>query len=172
MSTKYILTAPGLTITYTPGVAPGATALTYTSGAFNRSYTEAELSNEDTGLGNLISFSLLLTIDTGGVRYGFFLPFVQVTGHHHVSFSSIGITETFSGPDSFPHRPSTWSCQALHGVAEGEGPIIVPLYAAAVHDAVASGDLAKLKSLKVEAEKQIADLQSGLKSLNDEIAKN
>jgi hypothetical protein len=42
------------------------------------------------------------------------------TAHFH----TVGVYETFSGPDSTPHRPSTWRCIEMSGAAES---VIVPL---------------------------------------------
>jgi hypothetical protein len=42
------------------------------------------------------------------------------TAHFH----TIGIYEMFSGPNSIPHRPSTWRCVEMSGTAES---VIVPL---------------------------------------------
>lgn len=52
---------------------------------------------------------------------------------------------------------------------EAVPPVI--LYGVTLHDAAATGDLAKLISLKGEAEKQLADLQAGLASVNSAITK-
>jgi hypothetical protein len=42
------------------------------------------------------------------------------TAHFH----TVGIYETFSGPNSVPHRPSTWRCIEMTGTAQR---VIVPL---------------------------------------------
>jgi hypothetical protein len=60
--------------------------------------------------------------------------------------------------------------QEIDNIEAARPPIIV-LYGVTLHDAAASGDLPKLKSLKGEAEKQLADLQAGLASVNAAIAK-
>ena len=41
---------------------------------------------------------------------------------------TIGVFETFSGPDSVPRRPSTWRCIEMTGMAQS---VIVPLEAPA-----------------------------------------
>src|SRR6516225_3099659 len=63
-------------------------------------------------------------IDTGGERFGFFLPFIDVARGQTAHFNSVGIYETFSGPNSVPHRPSTWRCIEMTGTAQS---VIVPL---------------------------------------------
>jgi hypothetical protein len=42
----------------------------------------------------------------------------------YVPVTTIGAIETFTGPDSVPHRPTTWQSVHLHGKAE---EVIVPL---------------------------------------------
>jgi hypothetical protein len=121
---KFVLKGSGVEVDYTIGGNPSFPALTYKSGAFVKSFLPAQILSESTGLGNMISVSLITSIDIGGERFGFFLPFMNVlsgqTGHFH----SIGVYETFSGPDSIPHRPSTWRCIELSGTAQ---TVIVPL---------------------------------------------
>ena len=72
----------------------------------------------------MVSVALILTIDTGGERFGFFLPFIDVAREQTAHFYTVGIFETFSGPDSVPHRPSTWRCIEMTGTAQS---VIVPL---------------------------------------------
>ena len=115
---KFTLTGSHVVVDYTVGGNPSFTALTYTDGAFNRSFTPAQIKTDDTGLGELVSIPLILTIDTGGERFGFFLPFIDVPMGQTAHFHTVGIYETFSGPDSFPRRPSTWRCIELSGKAE------------------------------------------------------
>ena len=123
---KFVLTAPGIEVDYLIGANPSFTALTYKAGAFVRSFTPAQIETDSTGLGQMVSVSLLRTIDTGGERFGFFLPFIDVASGHTANFTTVGVYETFSGPDSIPHRPSTWRCVALSGKAQ---TVIVPLVA-------------------------------------------
>lgn len=50
----------------------------------------------------------------------------------------------------------------------------VPLYGVAIHNCIASGDLAKMKELRTEAEKQLAEhgnISAALEVLKAEIAK-
>jgi hypothetical protein len=124
MANKYILKGAGVEIDYIIGETIGLPALTYKSGAFVKSYTVKQIQSDDTGLGELVSIPLVLTIDTGGERFGFFLPFIEVPKGQIATFHSVGIYETFGGPYSFPHRPSTWRCIKLTGTAQ---TVIVPL---------------------------------------------
>lgn len=121
---KFLLRGSGIEITYTIGANPALPALFYRAGAFQRSYKAAEVTIEDTGLGHMVSVALIQGIDTGGERFGFFLPLIGDKRGALVYFHSIGIFELFSGPDSIPHRPSTWRCIELEGSAES---VIVPL---------------------------------------------
>lgn len=124
MANKYVLSGNGIQIDYTIGGNPGFTALTFTEGSTTRHFTPAQIITDQTGLGTLVSVPLVPSVDTGGTRFGFFLPDVQVALNHKVPVTTIGVFETFSGPDSVPHRPTTWQCVHLHGMAE---EVIVPL---------------------------------------------
>lgn len=121
---KFVLKGSGVEVDYTIGATPGIPALFYKAGAFHLSFKTDEIVSEDTGLGKLVSVSLIRTIDTGGERFGFFLPFINVDQGQTVHFHSVGIYEMFSGPDSIPHRPSTWRCIEMSGTAQR---VIVPL---------------------------------------------
>lgn len=124
MANKYTLKSGSVEVVYTLGETIGLPALEYKSGAFAKSFTQAQIITDNTGLGMLVSVPLLQTIDTGGERFGFFLPFIDVAHGHSAHFLSVGIYETFSGPDSIPHRPSTWRCIDMNGTAQS---VIVPL---------------------------------------------
>ncbi len=121
---KFVLKAHGLEIDYTIGSTPGLPALIYKAGAFQRSFTAAQIQTQDTGLGRMVSVPLIMSIDVGGERFGFFLPLIDVPAGKTESFSTVGVYETFSGPDSIPHRPSTWRSIDLSGTAQ---TVIVPL---------------------------------------------
>ena len=121
---KFVLKGSGVEVDYTIGGNPSFTALTYKSGAFVKTFLPAEITTESTGLGTMISVSLIRSIDTGGERFGFFLPFMNVPSGQAGHFLSVGVYETFSGPDSIPHRPSTWRCIDMTGTAQ---TVIVPL---------------------------------------------
>ena len=126
---KFVLKGSNVVVDYTIGGNPSFPALTYSSGAFHKSFKPDAIKTDDTGLGELVSVALLQTIDAGGERFGFFLPFIEVPSGQTADFDTIGIYETFSGPDSVPHRPSTWRCIELSGTAQ---TVIVPLEKAKV----------------------------------------
>ncbi len=73
---KFTLKGSQVTVEYTVGGNPSFTALTDDSGAFHKSFTPAAIKTDDTGLGELVSIPLIVTVDTGGERFGFFLPFI------------------------------------------------------------------------------------------------
>jgi len=121
---KFVLRGSGAEVDYTIGATPSLPALVYKAGAFHKSFKPAEIVSEETGLGRMVSLSLLRSVDTGGERFGFFLPFINVDRGQTAHFHTVGVYETFSGPDSIPHRPSTWRCIEMSGTAES---VIVPL---------------------------------------------
>jgi hypothetical protein len=121
---KFVLKGAGVEVDYTIGANPSFPALVYKAGAFHKSFLPSQIVSEDTGLGRQVSFALIQTIDTGGERFGFFLPFIEVPSGQTAMFYTAGVYETFSGPDSIPHRPSTWRCIEMTGTAQS---VIVPL---------------------------------------------
>jgi hypothetical protein len=121
---KFVLKGSHVTVEYTIGGNPSFPALTYTDGAFQRSFKPDAIATDDTGLGELASVALVMSIDAGGERFGFFLPSIDVPSGETAHFHTIGIYEMFSGPDSIPHRPSTWRCIEMSGTAQN---VIVPL---------------------------------------------
>jgi hypothetical protein len=121
---KFVLKGSGVEVDYTVGANPAIPALVYTDGAFQKQFKPNQILSENTGLGEMVSVPLVLSIDTGGERFGFFLPFIDVARGQTAHFNSVGIYETFSGPDSVPRRPSTWRCIEMTGTAQS---VIVPL---------------------------------------------
>ena len=104
----------------TPSALPaGIPALVYQDGSSApKSFTAAEITTDQTGLGTLVSVALVTSIDTGGERFGFFLPQLDVPRGQSEEFRTVGVYERFSGPDSIPHRDPSWRCIELHGTAQ------------------------------------------------------
>ena len=121
---KFVLKGSGVEVDYTIGASFAIPALVYTDGAFQKKFKPNEIVSDDTGLGGMVSVALILTIDAGGERFGFFLPLIDVARGQTAHFHTVGIYETFSGPNSVPHRPSTWRCIEMTGTAQS---VIVPL---------------------------------------------
>lgn len=121
---KFVLKHHRIEIDYTIGITPGLVALTYKDGPDVKTFKTNEVTTDNTALGKLVSVPLLLTIDTGGERFGFFLPELDVPSGQTESFTTVGVYDKFGGPDSFPRRPPSWTCIELHGTAQ---TVIVPL---------------------------------------------
>ena len=116
---KFVLKHHQVEVDYTVGSTPGLPALVYRDGSSTPlSFTAAEITTDQTGLGTLVSVSLLRSIDTGGERFGFFLPELDVPSGQSEEFRTVGVYETFGGPDSFPRRPPSWRCIELYGTAQ------------------------------------------------------
>ena len=126
---KFVLKHHHIEVDYTIGITPGLPALTYKDGANVKTFKTNEITTESTALGSLVSVALVKSIDTGGERFGFLLPQLDVPKDQTEKFSTVGVYEMFGGPDSFPRRPPSWSCIEMHGTAQ---TVIVPLVAAAV----------------------------------------
>ncbi len=172
MAIIYNLSTPaigGIQVQYTVGGS-----FVYSEGTLTKTFMSAEVTTDNTGLGTLVSVPLVLTIDTGGSRFGVFLPTVELSAGQTASVTTVGVTETFSGPDSFPRRSTIWKCMGLQGTVTDTQPHIVPLYAATIHNAIATGDLAQLQALSAQADSLLAqqgDLGGAVGDLKAEIAK-
>ncbi len=172
MAIIYNLSTPatrGIQVQYTVGGS-----FIYAEGSVTKTFTSAEVTTDSTGLGTLVSVPLVLTIDTGGSRFGVFLPTVELSAGQTASVTTVGVTETFSGPDSFPRQSTSWKCVGLQGTVTDTQPHIVPLYAATIHNAIATGDLAQLQALSAQADSLLAqqgDLGGAVTALKAEIAK-
>ena len=121
----FVLRHHDVEVEYTVGVTPGIPALTYCDGSSpQRSFTDAEIATDETALGTVVSVPLQQTVDTGGERFGFVLPQLDVPQGQSGHFDTVGVYEKFTGPDSFPQVPPSWRGIELHGTAQ---TVIVPL---------------------------------------------
>lgn len=116
---RFMLKHHEVEVDYTIGATPGIPALVYQYGNETlKSYTAAEITTDQTGLGTLVSVALESSVDTGGERFGFFLPQLDLQLGQSEEFCTVGVYERFSGPDSFPHREPSWRCIELAGTAQ------------------------------------------------------
>lgn len=125
---KFVLKHHHIEVEYTIGITPGIPALIYKDGHSVKNFPANEITTDQTALGSLISVSLVISTDTGGERFGFFLPVLDVPSGQTERFTTVGLYEWFSGPDSVPRRLPSWSCVELHGTAQ---TVMVPLVKAA-----------------------------------------
>lgn len=86
--------------------------------AASKSFSAAEITTGQAGLGTLVSVALVPSVDAGGERFGFFLPQLDVPRGQSEEFRTVGVYFRFSGPDSIPHRDPSWRCIELHGIAQ------------------------------------------------------
>ena len=122
---KFVLKSDQIEVEYTIGINPGLPALTYSDGVSGAvSFTSSEIATDETALGTLVSVALLRTIDAGAQRFGFLLPQVNVLSGQSEQFTTVGMYERLSGPDTVPHLPPSWSSIELHGTAQS---VMVPL---------------------------------------------
>jgi hypothetical protein len=124
---KFVLKGSGVEIDYTIGANQALPALVYKKGATVKQFKAIEIQTDTTGLGQMVSVALVRTTDAGGERFGFFLPLMDVVKGQKATFQTVGVDETFTGPDSVPHRAPSWRCIELHGTAQ---TVIVPLVSA------------------------------------------
>jgi hypothetical protein len=116
---KFVLKHHQVEVDYTLGATPGIPVLIYRDGpSTTKSFTASEITTDQTGLGTLVSVALVTSIDTGGERFGFFLPQLDVPRGESEEFRTVGVYERFSGPDSIPHRDPSWRCIELDGTAQ------------------------------------------------------
>ena len=121
---QFTLKGHHIEVKYTIGATPGIPVLHYKEGSVSRDFKQNEITTDQTALGRLISVPLARSVDTGGTTFAFFLPDIQVARGQLADFTTVAVREEFSGPNSVPHRPTTWHSFVLHGTAEN---VIVPL---------------------------------------------
>lgn len=121
---KFVLKHHQVEIEYTFGETLGIPVLSYRDGTTVKTFKVNEITTQDTALGSLVSIPLETSVDTGGERFGFFLPAVDVVRGQTEAFQTVGVYEKFSGPDSIPRSLPSWRCLELHGTAES---VFVPL---------------------------------------------
>ncbi|WP_025041692.1 hypothetical protein [Nitrosospira briensis] len=124
MANQFLLKGHHIEVKYTVGITPGLIALTYKEGSVSRDFKTSEITTDQTALGSLVSVPLARSVDTGGTIFAFFLPNIEVARGQTADFTTVAIREEFSGPDSVPHRPTTWQTFVMHGTAQS---VIVPL---------------------------------------------
>jgi len=114
---KFVLKGAGVEVEYANDLIPGLAVLVYKQGAFQKTFTTNHILTDSSGLGELVSVALVLSADTGGERFGFFLPSIEAPKDQSVAFRTIGVYETFGGHDSVARRLSTWRCIEMAGTA-------------------------------------------------------
>lgn len=126
MSTnKFVLKHHHIEVEYTIDITAGIPALIYNDGSSAAiNFTATEITTDETALGSLVSVPLLRTVDMGGERFSFFLPELDVPSGQSEQFTTVGVYQRFSGPDSVPEHPPLWWGIELHGTAQ---TVIVPV---------------------------------------------
>jgi hypothetical protein len=121
---KFVLKHHQVEVDYTLGAIPGIPALVYRDGSSApKSFAASEVTTNQTGLGTLVSVTVMTSVDTGGERFGFFIPQLDVPAGESAEFRTVGTYERFSGPDSvlpdsiLCHHPS-WQSIEMHGTAQ------------------------------------------------------
>jgi hypothetical protein len=126
---KFMLKHHQVEVDYTPvdfvaGATSGLPVLVYRDGRSTpQSFTASEVTTNQTGLGTLVSVALVTSTDTGGERFGFFLPQPDLPVGQSEEFRTVGVYEMGGGPDSIlpdtgPRRDLSWRCIELRGTAQ------------------------------------------------------
>ena len=88
-TTNYVLKHHLVEVNYTRSPTP---AVVYQDGSSTpKSFSASEITTDQTGLGTLVSVPLVLTIDVGGERFGFFLPQLDVPRGQTEEFRTVGV---------------------------------------------------------------------------------
>jgi hypothetical protein len=122
---KFVLKHHRIEVDYTRGATPGLPALIYRDGnAGSASFTAAQITIDQTGLGTLVSVTIESAVDSSSERFGFFVPDIDVPRGQSAEFRTVGVYYRASGPDSVPQQDPSWRCVELSGTAQS---VIVPL---------------------------------------------
>ena len=111
-------------IEYMLGATPGIPVLQYKDASVSLNFKQDDIRTDQTALCSLVSIRLKSSIDTGGTIFAFFLPNIDVPNGQTADFTTVAIREEFSGPNSVPHRLTTWQSFVMHGTAKSG---IIPL---------------------------------------------
>ncbi len=116
---RFVLKHHKVEVEYTAGRTPGIPALIYNDGiSAAKSFMSDEITTAETALGSLVSVTLLKTTDAGGEVFGFFLPELDVPRGESEEFTTAGVYEKFTGPDSIPPLAPSWRPIELRGTAQ------------------------------------------------------
>jgi hypothetical protein len=119
MSNQFVLKQREIEVEYTAGIDPSFPALIYKkSSSVEASFKPAEIATAQTALGTLVSVPLLASTDTGGDRFGFLLPDLDVPQGESGQFTTVGVYERLSGPEPGQGIPPSWRAIELHGTAQ------------------------------------------------------
>src|SRR5260370_17967529 len=100
---KFMLKHREIEVEYTIGITPGIPALVYTDGtSVQESFTDTEITTNETALGSLVSVPLRRSIDTGGERFEFNLPQLYVPSGQSAVLRTIVCAVHFSTHASIP----------------------------------------------------------------------
>ena len=121
---QFTLKGHHIEVEYTIGATPGIPVLHYKDASVSLNFTQADIRTDQTALGSLVSIRLKSFIDTGGTIFAFFPPNIDVPNGQTADFTTVAIREEFSGPNSVPHRLTTWQSFVTHGTAKSG---IIPL---------------------------------------------
>ena len=103
---RFVLKNHQVEVSYTLGATPGIPVLTYQDGSpAPQSFTAAEITTDQTGLGTLVSVGLVTSVDTGGERFGFFLPQLELPRGQSGNSAPWACTRHSAGPT--PSRTAT-----------------------------------------------------------------
>ncbi|HLJ89644.1 MAG TPA: hypothetical protein VKZ53_22735 [Candidatus Angelobacter sp.] len=127
---QFTLKGNHVTFAFLPGNAGRRAAVTYTDPSGTKQFAGSAVRVENVAIGTLVTVSLELTIDTGGVEFSVLLPNIQLANaSSHQAFTTDGIRTAFKGPNSIPHTVSeTYEFIHMTGTAES---VAVPQGAAA-----------------------------------------
>jgi hypothetical protein len=121
---QFTLRGHHIAVEYMLGATPGIPVLHYKDTSVSLNFKQDDIRTDQTALGSLASIRLKSSIDTGGTIFAFFLPNIDVPNGQTADFTTVAICEEFSGPNSVPHRSTTWQSFVMHGTAKSG---IIPL---------------------------------------------
>ena len=131
MANKFTLKGRDLEITCTIGANPSFPTLNYRYGAVAKSFAPQQIHIDETMLGQLITVTLQLTVDTGATTFSLCLPTLDVPLSDSIDFTTIGIYKEARGPMLVPKRQITeWRSVHLYGIAQ---TVLVPSEHARMH---------------------------------------
>jgi hypothetical protein len=119
MAVKFTLKGRDLEVSCTLGTKLSGPTLNYRQGSAARSFASEQVHIDDTSLGQLVTVTLDLVVDTGATTFSLFLPALDVPLSDSIDFITIGLYKELRGPMIVAKRQITeWRSVHLYGVAQ------------------------------------------------------
>jgi hypothetical protein len=117
----YVLSGPGLHVSYSTTSFAGVPQFHYQDGFQSHSFSGPQIKTEETALGTLVTVVTRMTVDTGSTTFTLVVPPVTLPASNTAPINTLGITTVhkFSVVKAFMvGQDDLYTVTYLHGTAE------------------------------------------------------